>query len=254
MPVTLRRLVPLLVLVAAGAACTPAKPRPPVPVGILYYVNDVFGMPGPSATLYAVDFNNGAATAIGPSGVNGVNVGLAESSTPGVLFGSRPMGLTHVQANGSGSTPVGATPIHGLAWDAVNGLLYGSNGAIFRTIDPATGAEVTNLTSAPGAVEGLAWRGTNGLIYGITTVTHQLHAYNPVTNAWALVGTPDIPNSGDFGMAWDSLRDVLYVVDEEGVLFSVNPVSAVATRIGDITVSGAPIRKSGGLAFVVVYV
>lgn len=234
---TLRLLV-LLALGAAAAAVTASPAAGQAGEGTLYFSKDAV------SELYILDTDDASAQLIGETGVVGRTVGLTESADDAVLIGSTWSDLSRIQRDGSGYELAGTGELQaeGLAHDPTSGILYKIINGEFATADLTTGATVEDLASPEVDLEGLAWRGTDGLIYGIGQ--NRFMAYDPAEDSWADVGTPgsDFDNAG---LAWDSINDVFYAIDDDGVLHSVDPETGAATVIGD-----TGFEDGGGLAFV----
>ncbi len=213
---------------------------PPLTVsGELYYSRD-----GISNGLFTLNMNDGGPVHVGTTNVSGGTVGLTPSGNPDLLFGSKPFGLLHIDADGSGSTQFDVTGIEGLAYDPAAGSLYaGINGAFFR-VDASTGANIGGL-AAPGIdAEGLAFG--NGGVYALPgSAVSTLHFYDPTSNSWSIIG--------DTGVAWDQAglayharENRLYGVgDQDGNLYRINPINAATTVVGDTGIS-----NGGGLGWV----
>lgn len=209
--------------------------------GVLYFSED-----SNANGLYILDTTTGAATNVGASGVGGATVGLTESPSPTLLYGSMPFGFLHINTDGSGASMFGTTGIEGLATDPTTGTVYGVINESFFTVDPATGAILTNLASPVDDVEGLAWG--NGGVYGIVgfgSSDTNLYFYNPGTNAWSVVASTGI-DWDEVGLAYDPGANLLYAKGlQDSNLYSINPATGATTLIGD-----TGIAAGGGLAFV----
>ena len=210
----------------------------PLLPGTLYWNQDGSGR------LFTINTTTGAATDIGVSGATAGTVGLALSPTPGVLYGSAPLGLVNIQADGSGTTTVGNLAMEGMEYVASSNTLYATINGSFFTVNQVTGALLTTL-AAPGTdVEGLAYG--NNVIYGLAA-NDNLYAYDIGTNTWSLVGATGF-NFDDAGLAYDPTRNVLYAVGAGDALYTINPGTGAATFVGALGVT-APFE--GGLAFAV---
>ncbi|MCB1749066.1 MAG: PEP-CTERM sorting domain-containing protein [Gammaproteobacteria bacterium] len=192
--------------------------------------------------LYAIDTLTAAATHLGASGVGGSTVGLSPSGNPNVLFGTSFTQLLHINVDGSGATAVGSVNAEGLAYDGATGTLYGQLNNNFFTVDPNTGAHLTNLASAIGDPDGLTFG--RGGVFGVADSTDSLVFYNVGLDNWTTVGALGVAIN-DPGLAYDALNDILYAMGSAGDLFAVDPDSGQATLIGNTGLVGA-----GGLAFV----
>jgi hypothetical protein len=203
-----------------------------------------FSVDGNSNGLYTLDPNTGDAAIVGfgITGVTGATVGLTESGDPSFVYGSTPLGLRTINADGSGSTQLGSTGIEGLARNPTTGFLYGAINGSFFTLDPATGAIVTTLASPGADVEGLEYG--NGLIYGLAD-GGDLSRYDIGANTWSLIGSTGVAFD-NVGLAYDAVQNVLYAKgNQDNNLYSIDPDTAVATFVGN-----TGIAVGGGLTFV----
>jgi len=121
---------------------------------------------GSNDTLWEFDLTTGAATAVGPLGIDIGNSGLAWDCTTSTMYGADGSGdrifeidLTTGQATNVQSTAVPFGSV-GLEYDHHSGLLYASTGTKLYTIDPVSGAStfVGNLEASN--VDDLAWHPT----------------------------------------------------------------------------------------------
>lgn len=206
--------------------------------GMLYYSQD-----SNSTGLYSLDINTGAPTLIGSTSVTTQTIGLSPSPTNSILYGSKPFGFLHINADGSGSSQFGSLGIEGLAYDPINDVVYGAINGAFFTVNPNTGAQIVNLAGPGGDMEGLAYN--NGLIYGLMS-GGTLRSYNILGGTWTTIGNTGI-NFDQIGLAYDSDLDLLYAIgDQDPNLYSLNPNTAAATIIGSTGFADA----GGGLAYV----
>jgi hypothetical protein len=199
--------------------------------------------------LYKLAITNGKATHLGITGTNGKTVGLAPSASVDLLYGSSWWSLMHINADGSGAVDVGGTDLaEGLAYDPTTGTLYGSIHGTFFTIDPATGAKLTNLP-ASGDTQGLAY--ANGFVYGLVCsgdgggTPGDLFKYDIGAASWSFINNIGLGNIDSVGLAYNPLLDILYAKFDGTSLYSINPDTAQPTLIGD-----TGIYEGGGLAFV----
>ena len=216
----------------------------------LYYLRDNTGQ------LYSLNTSTGAATLVATiAAVTSNTIGATESPTPGVLYGSTYQNLVSFRTDGTNVTVIGpingGSGAEGLAFCIPSGILYASINGTFFTVNPATGALVSNLAAPPGGadVEGLACDHTTNLVYGMSGFSGpkgNLYVYTPGTNTWALIG-----NAGvlflENGLAFDTAKRVLYALgSQDGNLYSINPSTAAATLIGPTGLG--PV--GGGLAMI----
>jgi len=206
---------------------------------VLYYSQDSTG-----TGLWSLDTATGAATLVGTSGVTSSTVGLCPSPLPTLVYGSKWSTLLHIQTDGLGATDVGGVGTEGLGFDPNTGILYGAINGSFFTMDPTTGAN-TGALAAPGDdVEGLAHDG-NDTLYGIVRTTGELRAYSISGGTWSSVGSTGVSTSNP-GLAYDPAGPTLYLkVAGDTMLYAVDPVTAVASVVGNTTLS-----TGGGLAYV----
>ena len=207
--------------------------------GTLYFSQD-----NESAGLYVLDTATGLATHVGKTGVDSNTVGLAYDPEADLLYGSKWAGLLHISRDGTGSVQQGTLGSEGLAYDSVNGILYGAINGEFFTIDKTTGDKIADLNAAPFDVEGLAVETSTGRVFGIGDST-LLVVYDPATTLWTEVGDTGL-NWNLGGLAYDPYKNVLYVCGQTqgNDLYTLNPGTAAATLVGD---SGVTLQ--GGLAF-----
>jgi len=230
----MKKLNGVAILVALAGASAPA-----LAAGTLYFSRD-----GDTNGLFSLSTFDGSATHLGQSGVTSSTVGLTESSTPGVLYGSSWTDMLHINADGSGATSVGGVFCEGMAWDPNGGVLYASINGDFFTADPSNGNRLTN-PALPGAdVEGLAY-GNKG-VYGLARFDSNLYFYDIGANSWSVVGNTGI--SWDLaGLAYDPTTNTLYGKGaQDSTLYGIDPGSGQAFKIGD-----TGIAEGGGLGFVV---
>jgi len=204
--------------------------------GILYFNVDS------NPNLYTLNTSTGAATLLGPSGTTSQNVGLTESGTSGLLYGTTWTQLSHINANGSGFVTVGAIGQEGLAFDPATGTLYGAINGSFGKFNPNTGASLGALPGPGADVEGLALG--NGGVYGLAD-GGLLRFFNPNTNSWSTIGNTGV-NFDQVGLAFDPTANILYAKgNQDSFLYAINPINANASIIGN-----TGIAAGGGLAFV----
>lgn len=209
----------------------------------LYYSRDL-----DESGLYTLSTTTGAATWVGLSGVNGNTVGLSESATAGLLYGSSPTGILHVNADGSGATAVDNTVSEGLAYDPSSGLLYSWwQDTGFQALNPYSGAVLASLADPGADVEGLAYgRESVFGLAGYSGPRGDLHKYDIAGDSWTRVGYTGV-DFNETGLACDPVADVLYAIgSQDSYLYSIDPDTAVATIIGPTGLGPA----GGGLAFV----
>ncbi|HQR10745.1 MAG TPA: hypothetical protein PLW68_05395 [Casimicrobiaceae bacterium] len=205
----------------------------------LYFLQDNNGQ------FYTINTTTGAATLVATiSAVTSNTIGLTESPTPGVLYGTTYTQLISFNVNGTGVTTIGPSSAEALGWCITANVLYGAINGNFFSINPTTGAQ-TPLTGPGADVEGLACDHPNNVLYGIVRNTGVLMRYTPGTDTWATVGNTGIAFL-DPGLAMDVGAGVLYAVNAtNGSIYSINPTTAAATLVGSMGIGNV----GGGLAF-----
>lgn len=223
---------------AAGLACLSGASL--AQGGTLYYSRDGHD------ELYSLSTSTGAATFIGPTGVNSSTVGLCESGDPGYLYGSTPFGLNKIYTNGSAPTLInGSFFSEGMAFDPGSSTIYSIINESFASYD-TSGNLITDLTDPSDDVEGLAW-GHGGVfgIVGFGSTDSNLYFYDPGADNWSLVGDTGV-DWNECGLAYDPGSDTLYAKGlQDSMLYAINPNTAATTLIGDTGMG-----EGGGLAFV----
>lgn len=200
--------------------------------------------------LFLINTTTGAATLVGTgiTGVSGTTCGLTETQNPSILLGSLPFGLTRINVDGSGQTPIpGSVTAEGLAMNITTGILYGHLNGAFFTVDPVTGVNTGALAGPGGDIaEGLAADPVTNRVYGLGGGGSNLLVYDVGTNTWSTVGSTGL-SLDNIGLAFDHFAGVLYAVSNvDSNLYRINPTTAVATLVGPLGTAGR-----GGLAFVV---
>jgi hypothetical protein len=150
------------------------------------------------------------------------------------------------QADGSGTTQLGAQWAEGLAYDSTTDTLYGIINNTFFTIDTTTGVGIKKLTPPGDDVEGIAF--AHGGVFGVVgfgSKDSNLYFYDPGSNSWSIVGDTtidwDLP-----GLAYDPGSDTLYAKgSQDQNLYRIDPNTGMATVIGSTGLKGG-----GGLAWI----
>ena len=217
----------------------------PNPTYTLYFSQDL----NPNG-LYSIDVTTGLPTLVGAgnSGVTGGNVGLAHrEAAGGNLVGSRDDGLLVINRDGSGSMFVGGLTEEALAYDNTMDILYACDSGNFRTIDPATGAQITDLPDTGDDFEGLAVEPNTGDVFGLASGNPaDLWRYDQGTSMWNMVGSTNL-NMDNVGLAYHPVTGVLYVLDGlTGNLYTLDTATGAPTLIGPHGLAG---QNGGGLAF-----
>ena len=202
------------------------------------------------ATLFSVNPQTGAVTAIGPVGVigNGQFFYARFSVGSSMLYMENNGNLYTINTTTGAATQVGTTDSNGYLTSVLlleNGTYYDGAGSVFATIDPTSGqiAPHSSIFGGPGSVVGLA---PDPLPAGAPPVTLMANAYmlgtaaNGIENPFGIVDL----NSGAFTLignmgsgGYDGLavaNGVLYT-EQNGILYSVNTANANLTPIGGKT-------------------
>jgi PEP-CTERM motif len=206
-------------------------------------------------TLYRINLNTGAATAIG-AGVGFDQVeGLSFHPTTNVLYGwdSATARLLTIDVNTGAGTAVGPGGVSGrvprsvgLTFDAVGGLWLTDEGPIGQqgagsiySVNPTTGA-ATERAATGREIPALASRGL--LIFGIDD-RQQAGPTDPFIDALVVVDplTGDSPRIGaglfpgefnpvdDPGIDFDRATGTLWGVERTGRLFTINALTGAGT-------------------------
>lgn len=212
--------------------------------GILYFSQD-----SNANGLYRLNVTTGAGTLVGAgaTSVNGSTVGLSEGPNQDLLYGSKPSGILHIAADGSGATTLGAEVMEALAYNPRNGVTYAALNGVFFTVNTATGTKINNLAAPGFDVEGLAADPMNNVIYGIGDGTN-LVKFDVGLGSWSVVGNTGL-TWDNAGLAYDPIGGYLYAVSTTtgANLYLINPATAVPSLVGPTGIAGS---SSGGLAFV----
>lgn len=122
----------------------------------------------------------------------------------------------------------------GLAYNASNSQLYGTDNLSFGMINPATG-KFTELASPPEEPESLAADPINNLIYGMDR-GENLIVYDIASDQWSTVGPTGVNDGGKGGLAFDPVFNILYFGERDGDLYRIDPLATppTATLIGTI--------------------
>ncbi|HEX4591547.1 MAG TPA: PEP-CTERM sorting domain-containing protein [Gemmataceae bacterium] len=181
--------------------------------------------------------------------------GATSSGGPGALYTLNPASGAVMQSLGPTVDAGGINyPITGLAFNPIDGQLYGSTGnsqgstswARLVKINPAT-AQVTvvglynagpvNTTGTPATMADITFT-TSGQLYGISSIgTPNLYSIDPTTGQATLVGSGN-SGAGSFtagGGIATSLAGVLYSSPTTGKFGTFDPVTGLYTNIGSLT-------------------
>jgi hypothetical protein len=145
----------------------------------------------------------------------------------------------------------GTTSMHGLAWDDVNGVLYGHDAANLYTLNPATGAILTTVgphgityqsgeTTYDGLVISIAYDNYTQTLYAVELGTASLYTLNVTTGAATKVGAAedwlgiDVNYAQD--MAFDQDTGLLYLAgytnSTQGALYWIDTTYGYAWKVG----------------------
>jgi DNA-binding beta-propeller fold protein YncE len=232
---------------------------------LLYATTWVPNPPFTPANLSTIDSTTASATLVGslgtfPTGITQPN-GLA-FDTAGNLYTYDGFDFYQLDPATGAFTHIGSlgiTALEGdLTFDPRRGLFYATDSGSDRlfTINPATGVATVIGPLGPSGrdVSGLALDPGSGVLYGLAlrdslpdllvTIDQTTGLATPV----GLTGTNSF--SGLAGLAFDPDDGTLYMTDGQ-FLYTVNPATGAATRIGDPQIgpfiSGLAVRGSGAV-------
>jgi hypothetical protein len=227
-----------------AAALLIAALGPQSRAAVLYAVGTF--QPAQDATLYRIDTSTGAATAIGPTGVDRLG-GLAFDAA-GTLFGYTSGMLYTLNTQTGAATPVGplglSLPEGGLSFRPSDGTLFGfgslAAGDVLVTINTQTGAatvvgqlgpegrDPSGLTFTPqGELYALATR--DGLPDTLIRIDPQTAAVTTIGQLGTNISLATAPTVA--GLEFHPETNVLYYSDG-ATLYSVSRTSGFATPIG----------------------
>jgi uncharacterized protein (TIGR03437 family) len=213
------------------------------------------------ATLFSINPQTGAITAIGPIGASVIPNGQGTYATLSVgsstLYMEFQSNLYTINTTTGAATQVGTTDSHDYLTSVPlfeNGTYFAGSGSVIGTINVSTGQITPGsaLSGGPGSLVGLA---PDPLPAGTPPVTLTANAYMLTTAAQGVenpFGIVDL-NSGAFTLignmgsgGYDGLavaNGTLYT-EQNGLLYSVNTANANLTLIGGVT--GTPNLASFG--------
>lgn len=196
--------------------------------------------------LYRIDLATGAATPIGPIGLDPDSdiEGLTFQPGTNVLFGYDELTdelVTFDLTTGAG-TVVGFTGAFlfdpGLTFDAAGNLFVAGEGFLgdgeFGSLDPLTGAGTfigftdDSVTGDPVLIGALAALGTT--LYGIDADLDRLVTIDPLTGLVTGVGFLGV-DIDDAGLDFDPATGTLWLLEDEGRVFTVDIGTGAATEI-----------------------
>jgi len=126
--------------------------------------------------------------------------------------------------------------INGMAYDNVNGILYGINTGvnILVTINETTGFASNVGSTSGGQFNGLAYNPNLGVLYSVNT-NDELFSINPGSGASTLIGNFSVPDQIE-GLAYDPIADNLFGLNGFGQVYlidtSTGSTSALPNGIG----------------------
>ncbi len=182
-------------------------------------------------SLQTIDLSTNTFTTVGSLGVSFEFGDLAFDSSTGTMFmvngwGSNSgnqsslysVNLTTGAATLIGST--GVTSMFGLAYNPVNGKLYGSRstiGAGLYEIDKTTGA--ATFLSAQTSLDGMTFVGSSNKRVGFEAGgSSPFYDLTDTSNPGVLIGSQGFVNNG--GIAWDATTDRVLAIDWSGSFYS----------------------------------
>lgn len=222
-----------------------------------------------SAGLYGISTTDASSWLIGPFESAGFMAGLAYDPSADIFYGTTTGsdGLYSINRATGIATFIGDLGVglmHGLAFDSLNGRLFGTFGNNLQTgsttsfrnflyeIDTSTGAataigEIGNfLEFGIDTVSGLAYDTTNGVLYG--SLSGPWLTNGPIGG---LISIDTATGTGSLiagiernieGLAYDSGTGMLYGVDNgrsaelDARLYRIDPATGAATRIGILNI------------------
>lgn len=215
----------------------------------------LIGLSSRTDSLYSIDPDAGAATAIGPAGGNYAGAGL--SFLGGELFATDlllqiPPPAWNIQTAridfvAGASTPIGAQGgslnWHGLASDEALGLLYSI--ALDQEGQPLKAMTADGTVSTIGTGTGIDGRGlafddANRILYATNSSDESLYSVDVATGIAQRIGALGLGiDTSHVGLAYDEINKILFLnggVDNVspliGNLYSVDVITGQATLIG----------------------
>lgn len=209
-------------------------------------------------TLYRVNKSTGVATAIGPTGVNGLS-GMASwprlrTAAANDFYGSRGesglgnelLKINRFTGAGSliGNTRVGGIPLSGMPSLAIDskGRIYTSDFTNKLYVVDALSAEaiLVGPTGAGDVLEGLAFDANDNL-YGVNVPASRLYRLDPLTGVATLIGATGVSLAG---LAFDPTTGVLWASGAgccggADNIYTLNKTTAAATLVGVTGLGGA---------------
>ncbi len=189
-------------------------------------------------TLQILDLSTNTFTNVGALGVGYEFGDLAFDSSSGTMFmvdgwgmgSSNPSSLYSVNLATGAATLIGSTGItsmFGLAYNPVNGKLYGSVSTLgtgLYEIDKATGA--ATFLSNQVSLDGMTYVGSSAKLIGFNAGFGgggPIFDLTDTSNPGNLIGDAGYLNNGS--LAWDAATDKVYAIDWSGELYSYSPTN-----------------------------
>ena len=187
---------------------------------LLYMVRDS------DDVVVSVDSNTLAVTDIGPLGVAFDRGELAWDATNSVMYmidGEAGSNLYTVDMTTGTATLIGdhgLKELYGLAMSPAGELFASQTGlGGLHMLDPLTAAP--RYIGNPRPAQGLTWDGNRGYLVASYADVGDLHQIDPITGLSVFLTNQGYLSDG--GIAWDADRDVYWVVDSTGSLYTYDP-------------------------------
>ena len=212
----------------------------------------LFGYSSWTGALLSFDLSTGAATSIAPLEYSGVT-GMAYDERNGILYGASYsmdvlLAIDPITGESSVIASMAFGNISGMTFDPTSGYLFAVDGAAdaLIRIDPLTGETTTIGSMGFAGVYGLTIDTTTGTMYATDHFVDNLLVIDMFTGQASAIAELDLVIGG---LTFNPISGMLLATDTHAngdVLYSIDPLSGVATLVGDV---GVP--RIQGLAFVV---
>ncbi|MEO1529386.1 MAG: hypothetical protein AAFX06_28530 [Planctomycetota bacterium] len=198
-------------------------------------------------TLYRIDRTTGVATAIG-NGVGFADVeGFAFDPLTGALFAADDASnqLITIDVTTGIGTAIGAFNVNpddpGLAIDASGDIFMvredGISGSSdLFSINRNTGAATFIGSTGIDDITGLTTIGE--VLYGVSDLTDSLYTLDKSFGNATLVGALGVSVASELGAAYDVMSGQIIVLDDDGVLVGVDPLTGAGTEFAFTTLDG----------------
>lgn len=125
----------------------------------------------------------------------------------------------------------GFESINGMAYDSVNGILFGINTSTndLVTMNTTSGLALVVGGTSGGQFNGLAYNPNSNVLYSVTT-TDELYAINPNTGSSTFIGMGNIADQIE-GLAFDPINDNLFGLNGQGQIYLINTVTGAASAL-----------------------